>query len=75
MESNQLIYSHFSDDQHRAVPLHKLLKFEIIEKVKAQNPALLRKKLNERERYCFKKLKTEKPFGLNDMPGKKPSKS
>ena len=71
-ETNQLIYKHFNcDDQHKAVPLHNRLKFQIIEKIRtdniqSQNVALIRKRRIERELFWISRLQTIYPLGLND---------
>ena len=71
-ETNQLIYKHFNcDDQHKVVPLHERLQFQIIEKIRtdnipSQNATLVRKRRIERELYWISQLQTIHPLGLND---------
>ena len=71
-DKGQLIYSHFNcDEAHRAVPLEKRMRFQIIEKVRTDNLTSsdsnsIRKRRIERELFWISKLRTAYPLGLND---------
>ena len=72
-EGRQYIYRHFcQDDLHRAIPLEKRIRFQIIEKIKTDDlpsgdPKIITKRRTDRELYWIAKLRTAYPLGLNDM--------
>ena len=70
-DKSQLVYAHFqSDDRHRNSRIEDMMRFQIIEKIRAddlgQDDALVRKRRLERELYWIAKLRTAFPLGLND---------
>ena len=71
-DKSQHLYRHFSsDDQHRGCPLEKRVRFQIIERIVAEDdpplePGQMRKRRTDRELHWIAKLRTGFPLGLND---------